>query len=148
MSTVDEAYAGAHDDVRDIEALLSRFTDAVRDADIGAIRSVWCEDAVSVFTGSAGRVRGAADITEVWARHVGSWSDVLLERSDTLVRIHGDTAWAAFVWTGSGVADGDRYEVAGERWTVVLLWEEGAWRFAQTHSSLPVTDWKTLKAEP
>tara|TARA_B100000700_G_C14724271_1_gene705237 strand:- start:220 stop:660 length:441 start_codon:yes stop_codon:yes gene_type:complete len=143
---VDEQ-AEAQDDIRAIDGLLTAFGDAVVAGKVSRIRSMLCQDTVSIFTGTTGRVRGAEEIASVWAEHVAAWSDVSLERSDTLVRIHGDTAWATFTWTGSGRADGEQYVVNGERWSVVLLWEEGEWRFAQTHSSFPFTDWASLKHE-
>lgn len=138
----------ARDDIREIESLLSRFGEAVSAADVDVIRSCYAEAAVSVFTGTTGRIRGRDAITEVWQKHVGDWADVRLERTDTVVRIHGDTAWATFTWSGAGSADGARYRVDGERWSVVLLWEDGGWRLAQTHSSLPFADWQSLKVMP
>ena len=116
-------------------------------ADLETIRTSYCEDATCVFTGTTGRVRGLPEIARVWERHLSDWEDVTVSRSDTLVRIHGDTAWATFTWAGEGSADGVRYRVEGERWSTVMLWDEGAWRFAQTHSSLPFSDWHALRAD-
>lgn len=145
MSIVNEELTEARDDIRAIEGLLSRFGAAVAGGDIETIRATYCRDAISVFTGSSGRVRGVSDIVDVWSRHIDAWGDVTIDRTDTLVRIHGDTAWATFTWSGSGSVDGDRFELCGERWSVVLLWEDGAWRFALTHSSLPFSDWQTFR---
>lgn len=116
-------------------------------ADIDTIADAYCESAVCVFTGTTGCVRGHDAVIDVWRHHVGDWTDVTVERTDTHVRIHGDTAWATFTWAGSGVADGRRYVVDGERWSAVLLWERGGWRFAQTHSSLPFTEWASLAVD-
>lgn len=147
MSIADEDLTKAQDDIRSIEGLLTRFGEAVAAGDLETIRAAYCREAISVFTGSTGRVEGVSDILDVWERHLGAWFDVAIDRTDTHVRIHGDTAWATFTWSGSGSAEGDRYEVCGERWSVVLLWEDGAWRFAQTHSSLPFVDWQTLTVD-
>jgi ketosteroid isomerase-like protein len=145
MPDGNEGFEEAQEDVRLIDALLTRFQSAVAKADLVILRDVFSSDAVCVFTGKDGRVRGVKDVLDTWSRHLSSWTDVSVERRDTFVRIHGDTAWATFTWDGSGVADGSRYEVRGERWSVVALWEEGAWRFAQTHSSLPFSDWPALE---
>jgi len=142
---MSEEVPAAHEDIAEIEDLLARFGEAVSRGDVDTIRQSYCEDAVCVFTGKTGRVRGTDEITDVWRRHVAAWTDVKLTRSDTAVRIHGDTAWATFLWSGAGTADGKRYAVPEERWSAVLLWEDGAWRFAQTHSSLPYTDWDRLE---
>ena len=135
----DDGYRG------DLETwLLNRFQSAVVKADLDGLREVFSSEPVCVFTGKDGRVRGAKDVLDTWCRHLHSWTEVSVERRDTLVRICSDTAWATFAWDGSGVADGSRYEVRGERWSVVTVWEEGSWRFAQTHSSLPFSDWSDL----
>ena len=134
----------AQDDIRLIDDLLNRFQSAVVKADLDGLREVFSSEPVCVFTGNDGRVRGAKDVLDTWCRHLHSLMEVSVERRDTFVRIYGDTAWATFIWDGSGVADGSRYEVRGERWSVVTVWEEGAWRFAQTHSSLPFSDWSDL----
>ncbi len=142
-----ERVTEAQDDIQAIDALLTRFEAAVVQADIETIRSSFCEDAVSVFTGSSGPVRGVDGIVALWAEHLSPWSDVVVDRTDTFVRIHADTAWATFIWNGAGSTKSGRYVLVGERWSVVLLWEDG-WRFAQTHSSLPFQDWERLRVTP
>ena len=72
---------------------------------------------------------------------LGRWSSVRIRRGETLVRIHGDVAWAHFLWDGEGVTNGEKYRLDGERWTIVMVWEEGAWRLAQMHTSMPYRDW-------
>lgn len=141
----DDVSMEAHDDIREIEALLVRFEEALSRSDVEGIRAVYSEDAVCVFTGSAGCVRGLPGVLETWRKHLGDWEDVSVIRSDTRVRIHADTAWTTFTLSGSGISDGRRFDVSGERWSAVLMWEEGAWRFAQTHSSLPFEDWSALE---
>ena len=144
MSLSGDELTQAHDDIREVDDLLTRFGSAVASGDFEGIRSCFSHDATCVFTGTTGRVRGQDEIVEVWSRHVKDWANVIVERSDTSVRIHGDTAWATFTWRGEGSAEGRRYVVEDERWTVVMLWDADAWRFVQTHSSMPFTDWNGL----
>ncbi|MBK34408.1 MAG: hypothetical protein CME26_02620 [Gemmatimonadetes bacterium] len=136
-----------HPDVVEIETLLDSFTDAVRSGDNQRLMSLHAVDAVAIFTGSTGRVAEVTSISAVWADHLASWKDVTLNRRDTLVRIHGDVAWASFFWDGAGVQKGKSYRVTGERWSLVVIWEEGRWRIAQTHASLPFVDWEKLQEE-
>jgi len=145
MSTAGNEVDVAQEDIREIDALLDRFQAAVVEGQAEALQEVFSPDAVCIFTGSSGVVRGLSEIVETWSRHMAAWADVTVDRSGTQVRIHSDTAWATFTWDGSGVADGVRYKVVGERWSVVLVWESGGWRFAQTHSSLPFSDWQSLR---
>lgn len=80
-----------------------------------------------------------------WQRHMSRWTDVSIVRRNTRVRIHGDVAWAHFLWDGEGLVGNAHYRLIGERWTVVILWEEGAWRLAQLHSSMSYSDWESHK---
>jgi uncharacterized protein (TIGR02246 family) len=147
MSTTGNEIDSAQEDIREIDALLDRFQAAVVEGQTEALEEIFSPDAVCIFTGSSGVVRGVSEIAETWSRHMTGWTGVTVVRSRTLVRIHSDTAWATFTWDGSGTADGVRYKVVGERWSVVLVWESGGWRFAQTHSSLPFSDWQSLRQD-
>ena len=132
-------------DVVEIDSLLTSLTDAVRTGDGEAVTSLLSDDPVAIFTGSTGRVVGSESVRDVWLRHLTSWNDVELKRRETVVRIHGDVAWATFLWDGVGGQDGETYRVNGERWSIVVVWEDGRWRIAQTHASLPYTDWASLR---
>ena len=147
MSTAGNEVDIAQEDIREIDALLDRFQAAVVGGQTEALEEVFSPNAVCIFTGSSGVIRGVSEIVETWSRHMKAWTSVTVDRSGTLVRIHSDTAWATFTWDGSGTADGVRYKVVGERWSVVLVWESGGWRFAQTHSSLPFSDWQSLRQD-
>ncbi len=139
--------ANVSDDVRAIEALLCRFERAVAGGDPELLRSSLSEDVTAVFTGPRGPVRGIVGVAEIWTRHLGRWREVTLRREQAYVRIHGDVAWASFVWYGQGRDGADLYRVEGERWTMVMIWEEGSWRIAQMHSSLPFENWTSLRAD-
>ncbi len=136
-----------HPDVVEIESLLTTLTNAVQNGDGDALTGLLSFDPVAIFTGSVGRVAGLEPVRDVWLRHLAAWEDVELERRDTLVRIHGDVAWATFLWDGAGVQNDKTYRVTGERWSIVVVWEDGRWRIAQTHASLPFSDWASLRNE-
>ena len=104
-------------DVVEIDSLLTSLTDAVRTGDGEALTSLLSDDPVAIFTGSTGRVVGSESVRDVWLRHLTSWNDVELKRRETVVRIHGDVAWATFLWDGVGGQDGETYRVNGERWS-------------------------------
>jgi ketosteroid isomerase-like protein len=131
------------EDVVEIEVLLEKLEQAVVDGDLGALELLLGRDVQSIFSGGATPVQGRKAVLEVWQKHLAEWGDVKISRRDTVVRIHGDVAWAHFVWDGEGSADSERYRLEGERWTVVMMWEEGAWRLAQTHTSMPYRDWES-----
>jgi uncharacterized protein (TIGR02246 family) len=132
-------------DIEAIENLLHLFEEAIAKCDASQLPDLFCEQATALFTGSNNLIKGREAIVNQWQHHMGKWTDVHIHRHNTLVRIHGDVAWANFYWDGEGTAHPDRYRIANERWTAVILWEEGDWRFAQMHTSLPYTNWETHK---
>ena len=131
-----------NEDIKAIDGLLEGLRLAVVDGNADALGELLCAQATAFFTGSAGVVRGRAALVETWRKHMSQWTEVAVERRDTLVRIHGDVAWAHFLWDGEGTAQGGRYRLEGERWSVVMLWEEDGWRFAQMHTSMPYANWE------
>lgn len=147
MEPFGEADGHSGEDIRAIEALLEALQAAVCRNDPEALAALLSRDAVAFFSGTPGPVRGRDAVLEVWRRHMARWSAVRIVRRETVVRIHGDTAWGHFLWDGEGTAAGSRYRLEGERWTVVLLWEEGGWRLVQAHTSMPYRDWESLRVE-
>lgn len=128
----------------EIEDLLLWWAQAVAQGDIDVLEDLLSDNVVSIFTGSSHQAAGKDAVVEVWRRHLTLWDDVDISRRETLVRIHGDVAWATFLWDGAGSRNGARYRVFGERWSVVTVWEQGRWKIAQMHSSLPFTAWGDL----
>lgn len=132
-------------DIPAIEHLLTLFDQAIAKGDPSQLPDLFCEQATAFFTGSNDLIRGRDELVKTWQRHMGNWSDVAIERHQTFVRIHGDVAWAHFYWDGEGTTPNGRYHIKNERWTAVILWEEGDWRFAQMHTSLPYQNWESHK---
>lgn len=132
-------------DIQAIETLLENFESAITQGNAKHLSHLLCKEATALFTGSSARIRGCENIVTTWQRHMNQWTDVVILRHNTLVRIHGDVAWATFYWDGEGTANQNRYRITNERWSVVILWEAGSWKFAQMHTSLPYENWETHK---
>ncbi|MDA0748646.1 MAG: nuclear transport factor 2 family protein [bacterium] len=137
-----EAERVVDEDVRAIEELLDALELAVSQADVDRLGTLFCSGVAAVFSGTPDPVRERSGVLAVWKRHMERWTDVRICRRETVVRIHGDVAWGHFLWDGEGRSNGTCYQLKGERWTVVALWEEGRWRLAQTHTSMPYRDWE------
>ena len=131
------------EDVVEIEALLEKLEQAVVGGDLRALETLLGSDVQSIFSGGETPARGREAVVKVWRKHLAEWRDVKIKRRDTVVRIHGDVAWAHFLWDGEGTAGDERYRLKGERWTAVMVWEEGAWRLVQTHTSMRYQDWES-----
>jgi ketosteroid isomerase-like protein len=141
--TSESELDGRPGDVAAIESLLESLERCVASADATVLEHLLAVDVLAVFSGGGASVRGIKAVMETWRRHMALWGDVKIRRRDTVVRIHGDVAWSHFLWDGEGTSNGQPYRLEGERWTAVLVWEAGAWRIVQTHTSMPYSDWES-----
>ncbi len=133
--------------MRAIDDLLQRLEEAVARGDPEALAALLCREVSAVFSGTSEPVRGREAVLATWKRHMAQWSEVRIARRHTVVRIHSDVAWGSFMWDGEGRVDGKCYRLEDERWTVVMLWEDGGWRLAQTHTSMPYRDWESHRVD-
>lgn len=133
--------------MRAVDDLLQRLQEAVARGDPEALAALFCREVSAVFSGTSEPVRGREAVIATWKRHMARWSEVRIARRHTVVRIHGDVAWGSFMWDGEGRVDGQHYRLEGERWTVVMLWEDGGWRLAQTHTSMPYRNWESHRVD-
>ena len=126
----------------EVRDLLDSLKNAVIEGDSPALEQLLAEDVCAFFSGGDTPVRGRDAVLATWTRHFGRWSDVRIDRRDTVLGTRGNAAWGQFLWDGEGRIGAQRYRLEGERWTVVLRREHGNWRFVQMHSSMPYRDWE------
>ncbi len=131
----------------EVEGLLDSLENAVVDRDSDALEEILAEDICAFFSGGDAPVRGREAVLATWIRHFERWSDVRIVRRTTGVETRGNVAWGRFLWDGEGRVGAQRYRLEGERWTVVLRFESGCWRFVQMHSSMPYRDWEAHRTE-
>ena len=125
-----------------IEDLLASLENAVIERDSEALEEVLAEGVGAFFSGGDAPVRGRKTVLATCIRHFERWSDVRIVRRTTGVETRGNVAWVHFLWDGEGRMGAQRYRLEGERWTAVLQFENGRWRFVQMHSSMPYRDWE------
>jgi uncharacterized protein (TIGR02246 family) len=142
-----EVACDSGEDIRAIDALLQALQEAVAQADPDALAALFGKEVSAIFSGTPEAVRGREAVVATWKGHLAQWSEVRITRRNTLVRIHGDVAWGSFLWDGEGCASGKRYRLEGERWTVVMVWEDVGWRLAQMHTSMPYRDWESHRVD-
>ena len=126
----------------EVRDLLDALKDAVMEGNSAALEQLLTEDVRAFFSGGDTAVRGRDAVLATWTRHFDRWSDVRIERRDTVLGTLENVAWCQFLWDGEGRTGKQRYWLEGERWTVVLRRENGCWRFVQMHSSMPYRDWE------
>ena len=130
-----------------VEGLLDSLQNAVIERDSDALEAVLAEDICAFFSGGDAPVRGREAVLATWIRHFERWSHVRIVRRNTVVGTQGNVAWGHFLWDGEGRVGAQRYRLEGERWTVVLRFENGCWRFVQMHSSMPYREWEAHRTD-
>ncbi len=130
-----------------VEDVLDALEHAVIDGDSDALGMILAEDVSAFFSGGDTPVRGRQAVLATWIRHFRRWSDVRVLRRETMIESRGNVAWGHFLWDGEGRMGTQRYRLEGERWTVVLRFEDGCWRFVQMHSSMAYGNWEAHRVD-
>ena len=130
-----------------VEDVLNALENAVIDGDSDALGMILAEDVCAFFSGGDTPVRGRQAVLATWIRHFRRWSDVRVLRRETVIESRGNAAWGHFLWDGEGRMGARRYRLEGERWTVVLRFEDGCWRFVQMHSSMAYGNWEAHRVD-
>lgn len=130
-----------------VEDVLNALENAVIDGDSDALGMILAEDVCAFFSGGDTPVRGRQAVLATWIRHFRRWSDVRVLRRETVIESRGNVAWGHFLWDGEGRMGAQRYRLEGERWTVVLRFEDGCWRFVQMHSSMAYGNWEAHRVD-
>lgn len=130
-----------------VEDVLNALEHAVIDGDSDALGMMLAEDVCAFFSGGDTPVRGRQAVLATWIRHFRRWSDVRVLRRETVIESRGNVAWGHFLWDGEGRMGAQRYRLEGERWTVVLRFEDGCWRFVQMHSSMAYRNWEAHRVD-
>jgi ketosteroid isomerase-like protein len=122
--------------VKDVRAAIEKFSDAVRKRDIKALESVVAHEPDMVFYGSQ-----AGDKQTGWPAIKASFEEQFRETSaiesealDSMIKINGDTAWAAYElrYSEAGGAGAGTFET---RWSCVLCRYKNGWKFVHMHHS-------------
>ncbi len=122
--------------MKDVRAAIEKFSDAVRKRDIKALESVVAHEPDMVFYGSQ-----AGDKQVGWPAIKASFEEQFRETSaidsealDSLIKVNGDTAWAAYElrYSEAGGAGAGTFDT---RWTCVLCRYKNGWKFVHMHHS-------------
>jgi adenylate cyclase len=119
-------------------AILEVLDEYLAQPDEAATRDAWVDDPDALALGTAAD-EVIAGVDEIWHHAARVRSEPItfsLTRRWVRVSVHGDVAWLA---AGLRVSWADRNGTRDEpmRMTAVLVCDEGRWRFAQTHHSMP-----------
>jgi ketosteroid isomerase-like protein len=122
-------------DEQQIDYLLSEMLGAWQVDDIEKLHSTYADD-VSMVNGSwAPPVIGWTNYLAIYQQQRARMQRVRMDRSNTYVKVNGNTGWACYQWDFSATVDGQPVQSQGQT-TVVVEKKNNHWVIVHNHTSL------------
>jgi ketosteroid isomerase-like protein len=125
-------------DEQRIDLLISDMLGAWQIGDTDKLHKDIADDVVVVNGNWAPPVVGWAEYLKAYQLQRARANQVRLERSNTLIRVTGNVAWACYQWDFSGIVDGKPSGARGQT-TLILEKRNDAWIIVHNHTSIVET---------
>jgi ketosteroid isomerase-like protein len=125
-------------DEQRIDLLISDMLGAWQIGDTDKLHKDIADDVVVVNGNWAPPVVGWAEYLRAYQLQRARANQVRLERSNTLIRVTGNVAWACYQWDFSGIVDGRPSGARGQT-TLILEKRNDAWIIVHNHTSIVET---------
>lgn len=123
-------------DEQQIDYMLSEMLGAWQVGDVEKLHAKYADD-VSMVNGSwAPPVIGWANYLAIYQQQRARMQQVRMDRSNTYIKVNGNTGWACYQWDFSAVVDGQPVQSRGQT-TVVVEKRNNQWVVVHNHTSLP-----------
>ena len=121
-----------------IDYMLSEMLGAWQIGDVDKMHTYYVDD-VSVVKGSwEGPAVGWTNYAMLYKQQRDHMQQVRLDRMNTYIHVHGDTAWTNYQWEFSGLVDGKPTAARGQT-TLILVKVGNDWKIAHDHTSVVET---------
>lgn len=125
-------------DEQQIDYLISEMLGAWQVGDTDKLRKDYADD-VSVVNGIwAPPVFGWSSYLAAYQQQRARMQQVRLDRSNTYIKLNGNTAWACYQWDFSAVVDGQPTVARGQT-TLILEKRTDHWVIVHNHTSMAPT---------
>jgi len=125
-------------DEQQIEYMISELLGAWQIGDSERMHKSYSEDVSVVNGGWAPPILGWSNYEMLYKQQRSKMQQVRLDRSNTYVKVNGNTAWACFQWDFSAVIDGNPSGARGQT-TYVLVKKDNRWLITHDHTSVVQT---------
>jgi ketosteroid isomerase-like protein len=125
-------------DEQRIDLAISDMLGAWQIGDTDKLHKDIADDVVVVNGNWAPPVVGWAEYLRAYQLQRARANQVRLERSNTLIRVTGNVAWACYQWDFSGIVDGQSSGARGQT-TLILEKRNDAWIIVHNHTSIVET---------
>jgi ketosteroid isomerase-like protein len=125
-------------DEQRIDLVISDMLGAWQIGDTDKLHKDIADDVVVVNGNWAPPVIGWAEYLRAYQLQRARANQVRLERTNTLIRVTGNVAWACYQWDFSGIVDGQSSGARGQT-TLILEKRNDAWIIVHNHTSIVET---------
>jgi ketosteroid isomerase-like protein len=138
QAQLQSAIKDALPDQQRIDLLISDMLGAWQIGDTERLHKDIAEDIVVVNGNWAPPVVGWPEYLKAYQAQRARANQVRLDRSNTLIRVTGNVAWACYQWDFSGIVDGQPSGARGQS-TLILEKRNDAWIIVHNHTSIVQT---------
>jgi ketosteroid isomerase-like protein len=121
-------------DEQQIDYLLSEMLGAWQVGDIEKLHSTYADDVSMVTSSWAPPVIGWTNYLAIYQQQRARMQRVRMDRSNTYVKVNGNTGWACYQWDFSATVDGQPVQSQGQT-TVVVEKKNNHWVIVHNHTS-------------
>lgn len=122
-------------DEQQIDYLLSEMLGAWQVDDLEKLHSTYADDVSLVSSGWTPPVIGWANYVPIFQQQRARMQRVRMDRSNTYIRVNGNTGWACYQWDFSADVDGQPVQSRGQT-SVVVVKRNDHWVIVHNHTSL------------
>ena len=121
-----------------IDILISEMLGAWQIGDLDRLHKDIADDVVVVNGNWAPPVVGWPEYLKAYQAQRARAQQVRMDRTNTLIRVTGNVAWACYQWDFSGIVDGQASGTRGQT-TLILEKHNDAWIIVHNHTSIVQT---------
>jgi uncharacterized protein (TIGR02246 family) len=125
-------------DEQQIDYLISETLGAWQIGDSARMHKNYADDVSVVNGGWAPPVLGWANYETLYKQQRAAMQQVRMDRSNTYIKVNGNTAWACYQWDFAALINGAPSAARGQT-TYVLVKRDNHWLIAHDHTSVVQT---------
>ena len=122
-------------DAQHIELMVSQMLGAWQIGDAEMLHSHYADDVLVVSGMWEPPLQGWQNYLRAYQAQRARTQGIRLDRSNTFIKVQGETAWCTYQWDFSGQVDGSPSNAAGHT-TLVLQKRAGKWLIVLNHTSV------------
>ena len=117
-----------------IDLLVTQMLGAWQAGDADGMRKFYADDVVVISGGWEPPLMGWENYARAYQAQIARSSGSRLERTNSYIKVMGDTAWVTYQWQYVGIVDGTTVQAYGHT-SLVLQKRAGSWLIVLNHTS-------------